>query len=128
MSITGRNWGSATLDGATMVFAVGSKPAFRIPLKDVNQVQQNKEEVRSQPQGCAFMRCSISGSHASPSDPGEKPRHVPMQVLLEFAIDDTVGGENEDALTEIGFYVPKEATGFQDGNEHSAKVGADECC
>ena len=51
VSITGRNWGSATLDGATMVFAVGSKPAFRIPLKDVNQVQQNKEEVRSQPQG-----------------------------------------------------------------------------
>ena len=63
-----------------------------------------------------------------PHDPGEKPRHVPMQVLLEFAIDDTAGGENEDALTEIGFYVPKEATGFQDGNEHSAKVGADECC
>ena len=45
MSITGRNWGDATLDGATMVFAVGAKPAFRIPLKDVNQVQQNKEEV-----------------------------------------------------------------------------------
>ena len=45
MSITGRNWGNATLDGATMMFAVGSKPAFRIPLKDVNQVQQNKEEV-----------------------------------------------------------------------------------
>ena len=45
VSITGRNWGNATLDGATMMFAVGSKPAFRIPLKDVNQVQQNKEEV-----------------------------------------------------------------------------------
>ena len=45
MSITGRNWGNATLDGATMMFAVGSKPAFRIPLKDVNQVQQAKEEV-----------------------------------------------------------------------------------
>jgi len=45
-----------------------------------------------------------------------------VQVLLEFAIDDTAGGENEDALTEIGFYVPKEATGFQDGEEHPAKV------
>lgn len=32
-----------------MVFAVGSRPAFRIPLKDVNQVQQNKEEVRRLP-------------------------------------------------------------------------------
>lgn len=45
-----------------------------------------------------------------------------VQVLLEFAIDDTAGGENEDALTEIGFYVPKEAAGFQDGEEHPAKV------
>ena len=46
-----------------------------------------------------------------------------MQVLLQFAIDDTAGGENEDALTEIGFYVPKEAASFQDGQEHPAKVG-----
>ena len=44
------------------------------------------------------------------------------QVLLEFAIDDTAGGDNEDALTEIGFFVPKEATGFQDAEEHPAKV------
>ena len=46
-----------------------------------------------------------------------------MQVLLQFAIDDTAGGENEDALTEIGFFVPKEAASFQDGQEHPAKVG-----
>ena len=46
-----------------------------------------------------------------------------VQVLLQFAIDDTAGGENEDALTEIGFYVPKEAASFQDGQEHPAKVG-----
>ena len=45
-----------------------------------------------------------------------------MQVLLQFAIDDTAGGENEDALTEIGFFVPKEAASFQDGQEHPAKV------
>ncbi|CAK0784212.1 hypothetical protein CVIRNUC_007416 [Coccomyxa viridis] len=87
VSISGWNWGNAAVDTATMVFTVGSKPAFRIPLKDVNQVQQSKEEV-----------------------------------LLEFAIDDTAGGDNEDALTEIGFFVPKEATGFQDGEEQPAKV------
>ena len=55
MSISGRNWGNATLDGATMTFAVGSKPAFRIPLKDVNQVQQNKEEVNDLP-GCPCLQ------------------------------------------------------------------------
>ena len=51
-------------------------------------------------------------------------------MLLQFAIDDTAGGENEDALTEIGFYVPKEAASFQDGQEHPAKVGvtADSFC
>ena len=49
MSISGWNWGNAAVDTATMVFTVGSKPAFRIPLKDVNQVQQSKEEVRFLP-------------------------------------------------------------------------------
>ena len=49
MSISGWNWGNAAVDTATMVFTVGSKPAFRIPLKDVNQVQQSKEEVCFQP-------------------------------------------------------------------------------
>ena len=48
---------------------------------------------------------------------------ISVQVLLQFAIDDTAGGENEDALTEIGFYVPKEAASFQDGQEPPAKVG-----
>ena len=49
VSISGWNWGNAAVDTATMVFTVGSKPAFRIPLKDVNQVQQSKEEVRFLP-------------------------------------------------------------------------------
>lgn len=49
VSISGWNWGNAAVDTATMVFTVGSKPAFRIPLKDVNQVQQSKEEVRLLP-------------------------------------------------------------------------------
>ena len=46
--MNGRNWGSAALEGQTLVFSVGSKPAFRIPLQDVGQVQQSREEVRSQ--------------------------------------------------------------------------------
>jgi hypothetical protein len=44
-------------------------------------------------------------------------------VVLEFPVDDTAGGDKEDALTEMGFYVPKEAMGYGDeGEEHGAKV------
>lgn len=45
------------------------------------------------------------------------------QVTLEFPVDDTAGGDNEDALTDMVFYVPREATGFvEDGEEQAAKV------
>ena len=38
-------------------------------------------------------------------------------------MDDTAGGDNEDALTDMVFYVPKEATGFnENGEEQAAKV------
>ena len=48
-----------------------------------------------------------------------------MQVVLEFPVDDTAGGEKEDALTEMGFYVPKDAAGWGAGDqEHAAKVHA----
>lgn len=43
-------------------------------------------------------------------------------------MDDTAGGDKEDALTEMGFYVPKEANGYGDeGEEHGAKVGRVPC-
>lgn len=35
-------------------------------------------------------------------------------------MDDTAGGDNEDALTDMVFYVPKEAAGFNDGEEEQA--------
>lgn len=42
---------------------------------------------------------------------------------MEFPVDDTAGGDNEDALTDMVFYVPKEATGFsENGEEQAAKV------
>lgn len=39
LSVIGRNWGQATIEGGTLVFTVAGKPAFRIPLKDVGQVR-----------------------------------------------------------------------------------------
>lgn len=38
LSMSGRNWGDAVIDGSTLVFNVAGKPAFRIPLTDVGQV------------------------------------------------------------------------------------------
>lgn len=38
LSLSGRNWGDAVIDGSTLVFNVAGKPAFRIPLTDVGQV------------------------------------------------------------------------------------------
>ena len=45
--------------------------------------------------------------------------------MLEFPIDDTSGGGKEDALVDMGFYVPKDATNFPSPEEEtpSAQVG-----
>ena len=34
-------------------------------------------------------------------------------VMLELPVDDTAGGEHEDALMEMGFFVPRSADGFE---------------
>lgn len=47
LAVSGRNWGAAAVEGSTLVFTVGSKPAFRVPLKDVGGVQQAAQEARS---------------------------------------------------------------------------------
>lgn len=77
LSMSGRNWGDAVVDGSTLVFNVAGKPAFRIPLTDVGQVQKGRDDV-----------------------------------MLEFPVDDTAGGDHEDALFEMSFHVPKDSERF----------------
>ena len=45
LAISGHNWGNIELNGASIVFKVGGKPSFVIPLPDVTQVTQGREEV-----------------------------------------------------------------------------------
>ena len=34
------------------------------------------------------------------------------EIALDFSIDDTTGGDREDALVGMSFHVPREATGY----------------
>ncbi|GAB4821853.1 hypothetical protein N2152v2_008899 [Parachlorella kessleri] len=46
VGVAGWNWGRAQLEGATLTFRVGGdKTAFQVPLPDVTQAQQGKDEV-----------------------------------------------------------------------------------
>ena len=40
LGCSGRNWGLLDIESSTLTFQVDKKPAFRVPLKDVGQVQQ----------------------------------------------------------------------------------------
>ena len=61
--MSGRNWGAAAVQGSTLVFSVGSRPAFRVPLKDVGGVQQAAQEVRIQ-KGAPRARDGATGASA----------------------------------------------------------------
>lgn len=45
LSVKGWNWGRADFNGSTLSFAVGSHPAFEIPLSNVSQCTTGKNEV-----------------------------------------------------------------------------------
>ena len=45
LAVSGHNWGNVEIDGASLIFKVGDKPSFVIPLPDVAQVNQGRDEV-----------------------------------------------------------------------------------
>lgn len=45
VATSGHNWGRLAVDGSTLVFKVGGRAAFSVPLPDVSQAQQGREEV-----------------------------------------------------------------------------------
>eukprot|EP00884_Botryococcus_braunii_P021465 jgi/Botrbrau1/8001/Bobra.384_2s0027.1 len=85
LCISGRSWGTAEVENSTLTFRVDNKVAFRLPLVEVGQVQQGREEV-----------------------------------MLELPVDDTAGGERQDALVEMAFYVPANAAGYPTDDDRSA--------
>ena len=56
--MSGQNWGAAAVEGSTLVFTVGSKPAFRVSLKDVGGVQQAAQEARRSVAAWALKLCT----------------------------------------------------------------------
>ncbi|EFN54162.1 hypothetical protein CHLNCDRAFT_135578 [Chlorella variabilis] len=45
LAASGHNWGRLAVDGGSMVFRVGGRPAFSVPLPEVSQAQQVRDEV-----------------------------------------------------------------------------------
>jgi len=100
VSVSGKNWGEATVRGSQLVFAVANKPAFHVNCSDISAVSQQGK----------------------------------TDVLLEFAVDDTTGATEKDALFELSFHVPPTsqvhaapapAEGEEDAAPVPAKVLAD---
>jgi structure-specific recognition protein 1 len=95
VSVSGKNWGEATVRGSQLVFAVAAKPAFHVNCSDISAVSQQGK----------------------------------TDVLLEFAVDDTTGATEKDALFELSFHVPPTSTVHAapapaDGDEEGAPVAA----
>lgn len=42
---SGHNWGKLAVDGSSLVFRIGGRAGFAVPLPDVSQAQQGREEV-----------------------------------------------------------------------------------
>ena len=45
LAVSGHSWGNAKIEGGVLVLKVDARPAFRVPLRDVSQVVQSRDEV-----------------------------------------------------------------------------------
>lgn len=45
MSISGRNWGAIAIHNGSLMFSVDNKVALDIPLRDISQAQQSKDDI-----------------------------------------------------------------------------------
>ncbi|KAL4426532.1 hypothetical protein ABPG77_008390 [Micractinium sp. CCAP 211/92] len=45
LATSGHNWGKLAVDGSSLVFRIGGRAGFAVPLPDVSQAQQGREEV-----------------------------------------------------------------------------------
>eukprot|EP00879_Flechtneria_rotunda_P026994 GHRR01028848.1.p1 GENE.GHRR01028848.1~~GHRR01028848.1.p1 ORF type:complete len:661 (+),score=230.98 GHRR01028848.1:215-2197(+) len=45
LAVAGRNWGAVELNGSSLMYKVDNKVMFEVPLPDVSQAQQTKDEV-----------------------------------------------------------------------------------
>ena len=188
MSVSGRNWGDAEIDGSSLVFGHGRRSIFRVALPDVTQVclhsfllfvfnirplvlcaagllasdprewQLGATEAHyaglcwhvmkrfnacsgNHRSACRLRLCNASATRkdvspvvlewaeTSPPPPLTNllwrtriAQSLPVsgrsqvqqgrdEVMLEFPVDDT-GGDREDALVEMSFYVPRDVEQF----------------
>eukprot|EP01023_Acetabularia_acetabulum_P010457 TRINITY_DN1475_c0_g1_i4.p1 TRINITY_DN1475_c0_g1~~TRINITY_DN1475_c0_g1_i4.p1 ORF type:complete len:640 (-),score=173.75 TRINITY_DN1475_c0_g1_i4:103-2022(-) len=107
-SITGHNWGRLQLRGSSMLWMVGGKPAFEVPLADVLSAQQTRDEVQLEfDVDDTMMKCDalVGMSFCIPDacedwQPEEGKDDKPSKVLLEKLLQYTDAGatSSEDAL------------------------------
>ena len=103
-ALSGHNWGKLSVDGASLVFQVDSKQSFILPLPDVAQAQQGRDEVMLQ-----FPVDDTTGSHREDSLV-EVTFHVPKDCS-DFPPPKIEGNGEADGIngTENGA-VPLSAT------------------
>lgn len=141
---SGHNWGSLAVEGSSMVFRIGGRPAFSLPLTDVAQAQQGRDDVMLEfplddtvagagvcggaegGLGCCLRACQWRAGALQPApctQTGTRPFH---STALHPA------GDREDTLVEMSFHVPKDNADFaaaaappaEGGEEGEAPVAA----
>jgi structure-specific recognition protein 1 len=133
IAVSGHNWGSMEVDGASLVFKVGGKPSFVIPLPDVAQVNQGRDEVLVQfpiddtgasdredalvevafhiPKGCPDFAPLAPPTMAEGAD-GEAPPLIPsskvfFDVVNGFVDSAAATGDAISTFDSIGVLVPR---------------------
>jgi hypothetical protein len=110
MAVSGRNWGAAAVQGSTLTFSVGGRPAFRVPLKDVGGVQQAPQEARAAPRPARALQSS-RGEQALPARALRAPGCVTV-AHRGWGIPARPGGEGLAPLPASGALLGFDAGGL----------------
>jgi len=134
LSLTGHNWGKVQVDGASLVFNIADKPSFVVPLPDVAQVQQGRDEVILQfpvddtaasnredtlvevsfhiPKDCPDFGgataepAAPNGDGAAPAPPGNASK-VFFDLVSQFTEAGTASGDAIVTFDSVGSLIPR---------------------
>lgn len=120
MSITGRNWGGIVMNGSSLMFLVDGKVAFEVPVPDVSQAQQLKDDVMlefhvddtaADDKEDTLTEMAFHVPPTNPDFPADEDR-PPSKVLLESVLvhSDTGAASSDDAVCvfdEVAVLAPR---------------------
>lgn len=131
MSLSGWNWGAATIEDRDMTFSVRGKPAFSVPLSNIansniaGRTEVSMEFINAEEQAPEQNTGASSGAGGLPFN-GPRKNRTDQLVEMRLYIPGSIGKDDEDGgvKTEDGEHEENEEDDDEDDEDEESAASA----